>query len=295
MSLAYFNSFTTIFEDKTLDILELTKGIEAIDTWFLIICIPIETAIDLIYRQPRNYQDTIANLAIALVYTFLSTTLFYVCALTGITFFSQFSVTHLEINIWTTILAIAIADFLYYWEHRVEHQIKFFWAYHSVHHSSIDYNLTIASRISWVESFIIWIFYIPMALLGFDPLLILLSMQITIVYQTWLHTQKISHLGILEKIINTPALHRVHHASNADYIDKNYGAILMIWDRLFGTYQIETEPPVYGLTENINTNNPIKINTIEYQRIGKEILKSKNIKQVYHCIFGSPQWQIEDN
>ena len=184
-------------------------------------------------------------------------------------------------------LAIAIADFIYHWEHRTEHQIRFFWVYHNVHHSSMDYNYTVASRLSWVETFFLWIFYIPMALIGFDPWLIIIAVQINAAYQTWIHTQKIDRLGILEKIVNTPSLHRVHHASNSNYIDKNFGGILMIWDRLFGTYQPEEETTVYGLTENINTNNPIKINAIEYQRIGKYIAESKSWKEIWQSIFGS--------
>ncbi len=274
-----------------LDILELGNWLEEIDTLFLVVFVLLEIGIDLVYRNQRNYRDSLANMAIAIVYGLTSTTLVYVFALTGIKFFSQFSVIHLETNIWTMILAVAIADFLYYWEHRAEHRIRFFWAYHNVHHSSTDYNLTVASRLSWVETCFLWIFYIPMALLGFDPLQILIGVQITAVYQTWIHTQKIGRLGILEKIINTPALHRVHHASNPHYIDKNYGAILMIWDRLFGTYQAETERPVYGLTENINTNNPIKINATEYQRLGKYILRSQNLREICYCIFGSPEWK----
>ena len=274
-----------------LNITELENWIEQIDILFVVILAVIEIGIDFFCHNQRNYKDTVANIAIAIVYSFTSTTIGYFCALMGLAFFSQFSLIHLEVNGWTMILAIAIADFLYYWEHRAEHRIRFFWAYHNVHHSSTDYNLTVASRLSWLEDFVLWIFYIPMALLGFSPLHILIAVQITAVYQSWIHTQKIGRLGILEKIINTPALHRVHHASNPIYIDKNYGAILMIWDRLFGTYQPETEPPIYGLTENINTNNPIKINAIEYQRLGRYILQSKNFKEIWYSLFGSPEWK----
>ena len=274
-----------------LNIAELGNWLEEIDAWFIVVFALLEVAIDLVCHNQRNYKDTIANVVVSLIYALSNTIFGYAIAFAGILFFSQFSPIHLGVNLWTMISAIAIADFCYYWEHRAEHQIRFFWAYHNVHHSSTDYNLTVASRLSWVETCFLWVFYIPMALIGFDPLQIIIAVQISAVYQTWIHTQKIGKLGILEKIFNTPALHRVHHASNLGYIDKNFGGIFIIWDRLFGTYQPETETPVYGLTENINTNNPIKINAIEYQRIARYISQSKNIKEVWHSIFGSPEWK----
>ncbi|MGC1247032.1 MAG: sterol desaturase family protein [Spirulinaceae cyanobacterium] len=271
-----------------LDITELGKSIEEIGLAILIVLAVVEIVVDILNHNQRNYQDTVANIAIAVVYIFASTAAVYFIALKGLQFFSQFSLMNMETNIWTLILAVAIADFIYYWEHRVEHRIRFFWAYHSVHHSSMDYNYTVASRLSWVETCFLWIFYIPMALLGFEPMLIIIAIQITAAYQIWIHTQKIGHLGILEKTLNTPALHRVHHASNPLYIDKNFGGILMIWDRLFDTYQPETEKPIYGLTKNINTNNPIKINVIEYQRIGSYLVKLKSLKDIWSSICGSP-------
>ena len=274
-----------------LDINQLSIEIEELEFLFLIVVAMIEIAIDLVAHNQRNYRDTGANIAIAIVYSITSATVGYAIALGGLKFFSQFSLIHFPINGSTLILAVIIADFIYYWEHRTEHQIRFFWAYHNVHHSSTDYNYTVASRLSWVETFWLWIFYIPLALLGFDPLLIFIAVQINTAYQTWIHTQKIGRLGILEKIINTPALHRVHHASNPQYIDKNFGGILMIWDRLFNTYQPEVEVPVYGLTKNINTNNPIEINTIEYQRIGRYISRSQNLREIWQSIFGTLKWK----
>ena len=269
----------------------LAKEIEELDFLILIALAIIEVAIDLIFHNKRNYQDTGANIAIAIIYSLSTATVGYLIAFSGLSFFSQFSPIDIPINSPTLILAISSADFIYYWEHRIEHQIRFFWAYHNVHHSSTDYNYTVASRLSWIETYFLWIFYIPMALLGFDPLLIFIGIQVSVAYQTWIHTQKIGRLGILEQIINTPALHRVHHASNPRYVDKNFGGILMIWDRLFGTYQPEREKPVYGLTENIETNNPFKIEAIEYQRIGQYIYQSQGWKEIWHSIFGTLAWK----
>ena len=270
-----------------LDINALAKVIEEYEFWFLLALVIVEIGIDLISCSKRDYKDTGANIAIAIVYTFTSAIFGYVVALAGLQFFGQFALFDLPTNIWTLMLTVIITDFLYYWEHRTEHQIRFFWAYHNVHHSSTDYNYTVASRLSWLESCFLWIFYIPVALLGFNPLLIFLGVQINAAYQTWIHTQKIGKLSWLEKIINTPALHRVHHGSNPRYIDRNFSGILIIWDRLFGTYQPEQEKPVYGLTENINTTNPIKIQAIEYQRIARYISKSKNLKEIWHSVFGN--------
>lgn len=127
-----------------------------------------------------------------------------------------------------------------------------------------------------------------MALTGFNPLQIFIAIQIVALYQIWIHNQKIGRLGILERIINTPALHRVHHASNSLYIDRNFGGILIIWDRLFGTYQSETETPIYGLTKNIHTNNPLKINLIEYQYLMRDIFNSRSLKEIWSNVFNSP-------
>ena len=274
-----------------LNINNLSIQIEELDFLFLVMVAAIEIVIDLLSRSKRDYKDTGANIAIAFIYAMTSAVFGYAVALAGLKFFSRFALLEIPVNTWTLILTVIIADFIYYWEHRIEHQVRFFWAYHNVHHSSTDYNYTVASRLSWVESCFLWIFYIPMALLGFNPLLIFLGVQISAAYQTWIHTQKIGKLGVLEKVINTPALHRVHHASNLLYIDKNFGGIIMIWDRLFGTYQPEQEKPVYGLTENIETNNPLKIQAIEYQRIAKYIWRSNSLKDIWQSIFGNLQWQ----
>ena len=182
-----------------LDLSLLAKGIEELDFAMLITLAIIEVAIDLIAHNKRDYKDTGANIAIAIIYSLSTATIGYLIAFSGLAFFTRFSSVDLPIDGLTLILAISIADFIYYWEHRIEHQIRFFWAYHNVHHSSTDYNYTVASRLSWVETYFLWIFYIPMALLGFDPLLIFVGIQISVAYQTWIHTQKIGRLGVLER------------------------------------------------------------------------------------------------
>jgi sterol desaturase/sphingolipid hydroxylase (fatty acid hydroxylase superfamily) len=230
-------------------------------------------------------------MSVGIVHDFLIAGLASIVAFSGLSLIAAIIPFDVPVNGWTMILAVLIADFLYYWNHRAEHRIRFFWAYHSVHHSSTDFNLTVALRLSWIEDFILWIFYIPMAFMGFYPLQILIGLEIVGLYQVWIHNQKIGRLGILESILNTASNHRVHHGSNSAYIDKNYGGILMIWDRLFGSYQAETEKVIYGLTDNIKTHNPIKINVIEYYRMIKDLRRSQTVKERFLSLFGPPEWK----
>ncbi|TAE71129.1 MAG: sterol desaturase family protein [Oscillatoriales cyanobacterium] len=250
-----------------------------------------EIGVDFFFRKQRNYRETAANIGVGIVHDFLSDQLANVVAVVGLSLIAAVSPLKVPVNGWTMLLAVFIADFLYYWNHRAEHRIRFFWAYHSVHHSSTDFNLTVALRLAWVEDFILWIFYIPMALLGFHPLQVLIALEVVGLYQVWIHNQKIGRLGILESMMNTASNHRVHHGSNLPYIDKNYGGILIVWDRLFGTYQAETEKVIYGLTENIQTHNPIQINIMEYSRIISDLRRSQTLKEWFLSLFGPPEWK----
>jgi sterol desaturase/sphingolipid hydroxylase (fatty acid hydroxylase superfamily) len=250
-----------------------------------------EIGIDFFFRKKRDYRETAANIGVGIVHDFLSDRFANVVTVAGLSLIAIISPFTVPVDGWTMLLAVFVADFLYYWNHRAEHRIRFFWAYHSVHHSSTDFNLTVALRLAWVEDLILWIFYIPMVFLGFHPLQTLIAIEIVGLYQVWIHNQKIGRLGILESILNTASNHRVHHGANQLYIDKNYGGILIVWDRLFGTYQAETEKVVYGLTENIHTHNPIKVNTIEYCRILADLRRSQTLKERVLSLFGAPEWK----
>ena len=153
---------------------------------------------------------------------------------------------------WTWLLALLAADFTYYWMHRLEHEHRILWASHSVHHSSNDYNLSVGFRLSLVEGFFGWAFLIPMILIGFSPFQAIVGLVLVAQYQHWVHTERVTKLGWLDEVFNTPSVHRVHHGSNRQYLDKNYGGILMIWDKLFGTFAREEEKVIYGLTRDIN-------------------------------------------
>jgi sterol desaturase/sphingolipid hydroxylase (fatty acid hydroxylase superfamily) len=166
---------------------------------------------------------------------------------------------HLPNTAWVFVLCFLLADFCYYWFHRVSHSWKPLWAFHLVHHSSMQMNLTTAYRLNWFGAIVSPLFFIPLALLGFPPTYIVASYALNLVYQFFLHTEAIGKLGKIEGLIDTPSAHRVHHGSNPLYIDKNFGGVLIIWDRLFGTYQAETEKVRYGLTTGFISYNPFTL------------------------------------
>ena len=147
-------------------------------------------------------------------------------------------------------------DFIYYWNHRLMHESRFMWAIHVVHHSSQRYNLSTALRQPVAEAFGTFVPYSSLALLGIRPALVGSARSINLLYQYWIHTDAINRLGPVEGVLNTPSAHRVHHGSNGRYLDRNHGSILMVWDRLFGTFEEEDEPVVYGLTRNIEHLQP---------------------------------------
>ncbi|MDX2247935.1 MAG: sterol desaturase family protein [Bacteroidia bacterium] len=159
---------------------------------------------------------------------------------------------------WVYIVAVVFVDFLFYWQHRLSHEVKFLWTLHNVHHSSPWMNFTTAFRINWLGGFLSPLFYLPAILLGFSAEQVTFFLIINLVFQFLMHTEAIGKIPLLEGWINTPSAHRVHHGSNDVYLDKNYGGVLLIWDRLFGTYQPETEKVVYGVTTGFRGHNPVK-------------------------------------
>jgi len=197
----------------------------------------------------------------------------------------------IPMNWWTWCLALLAADFTYYWMHRLEHEHRILWASHSVHHSSEDYNLSVSFRLSIVEGLFEWAFLLPMILAGFNPFQAIMALIFVVQYQTWIHTEHIGKLGWLDEVFNTPSVHRVHHGSNRKYLDKNYGGVLMIWDKIFGTFQREEEKVKYGLTRNISTYNPIKINFVEYGNIWKDVRRCRTFWDKMKIVFGNLIWK----
>ncbi|WP_299549284.1 sterol desaturase family protein [Seonamhaeicola sp.] len=208
---------------------------------------------------------------------------------------NNFSLPHLELN-WVTILTcVLLADFAYYWEHRAMHRIGIGWATHTVHHSSEHFNMSVAYRFGPLDAIMPIIFSIPIVMLGFDPVLVLLSEVFVQVFQTLLHTEIIGKLTKpVEFIFNTPSHHRVHHGSNRQYWDKNYAGILIIWDRMLGTFEPEVEKVKYGISQPINTNNPIIVFFHGISRLFKKMKKVKGFKNKLLVCLKPPDWMPAD-
>jgi sterol desaturase/sphingolipid hydroxylase (fatty acid hydroxylase superfamily) len=189
------------------------------------------------------------------------------------------------------LLAATLAwDFIYYWNHRFMHESRYMWAHHVVHHSSERYNLSTALRQPVAEAFGTFLPYSTLAFVGIRPNLIESARGINLLYQYWIHTDTIRRLGRFESILNTPSHHRVHHGSNGQYIDRNHGSILIVWDRLFGTYEPEGEPVVYGLTKNIETFNPARIAAHEHKDMLLDVAQSRSWRERLSYVVRGPGW-----
>jgi len=192
---------------------------------------------------------------------------------------------------WSWILLFFCVEFAYYWSHRADHMVRWMWAAHIVHHSPQRMHFLSAFRLSPAQ-FLSgnWLFYLPLVLIGFHPLAILAMIAFNLAYQFWLHTEIIGKLGFLERFLNTPSHHRVHHASNPDYIDRNFGGVVILWDRLFGTFAEEKpdQAIVYGLKQPIGSRNPLKIIFHEWRALTRDIAKAKSLRSLLRQLFGKP-------
>lgn len=184
-------------------------------------------------------------------------------------------------------------DFTFYWHHRLSHEVRILWAAHVNHHSSTTYNLSTALRQSWAELLYKYVWYLWLPLLGFHPVMIITQISINLLYQFWLHTKSIDRFpAFYEYIFNTPSHHRVHHGKNVRYMDRNHAGTLIIWDRMFGTFQEEdpNEPVIYGITTDIHTYNPLEIATHEFVNLGKDLKKAPTFTDKLKYIFLPPGW-----
>ncbi len=192
-------------------------------------------------------------------------------------------------------LAWAVAvlgwDFIYYWNHRLMHEVRLLWAHHVVHHSSERYNLSTALR-QPVSPFGVWVPYGLLSWLGVRPSLVEQARGVNLLYQYWIHTELVDRLGPGEEVLNTPSHHRVHHGSNKRYLDRNHGSVLIVWDRLFGTFEREdpSEPVVYGLTRNVGSYHPVRVATHEYVDLVRDIARSDNWRDRISYVLRGPGW-----
>lgn len=184
-------------------------------------------------------------------------------------------------------------DLTYYAYHRASHSCRFLWASHVVHHSSQKYNLGTALRQTWTGGFTGFVFWAWLPLVGFHPVMVLTMQSISLLYQFWIHTELIPRLGPLELVLNTPQHHRVHHASNARYLDRNHAGTLIVWDRLFGSYvELDpADPPVYGLTSNIRTFNPLRIAFHEWIDMGRDVARARSWHDRVRLALAHPGWR----
>lgn len=210
---------------------------------------------------------------------------------------SKVAIFQIESTVLTVVVAFIALDFSGYWVHRLAHQVNFFWNKHAIHHSSEDFNLACALRQS-ISSFVnlFTFFLLPAALLGVPAEVIVIVAPIHLFAQFWYHTQHIGKMGFLEKIIVTPSHHRVHHAINSEYLDRNHGQIFIIWDKLFGTFQEELPnvPPVYGITRPVDTWNPIKINFLHLWLLIQDAWHTDNIRDKFRIWFMPTGWRPAD-
>lgn len=184
-------------------------------------------------------------------------------------------------------------DFCYYWFHRVGHESRLFWAAHVNHHSSTRFNLSTALRQSLTTPVTGFVFWLPLALIGFAPEQIALAQGVSLIYQFWLHTELIGRLGPFERLFNTPSHHRVHHGRNPQYLDRNYAGILIVWDKLFGTFEPEREAVDYGLTKNLERHDPWTIAFHEWQGMLADLFRATNLREALGVVFRRPGWRAD--
>ena len=188
-------------------------------------------------------------------------------------------------------LVFLLDDLAYYWMHRSSHVIALLWAGHVVHHSSEEFNLTVALRQSSLHGLFIWVFYLPIAMLGVPVAMWLVCHAINLIYQFWIHTRAVNRLGPLELVLNTPSHHRVHHGINPEYQDKNFAGTLILWDRLFGTFEPERAEPVYGITKPLGSWNPVRANLHVFADIAHHFRRSTTWGDRWRAIFAHPGWR----
>ena len=262
--------------------------------------IPIYTiviAIEILYSywKQKKYYSTkglLSNLYLTTLNFSLDILVRGIC-LGVLWYFYQFKFTAIDklihpIIYWSVLLIAE--DFAFYWMHRIDHYCRFFWAVHVTHHSSEEFNLTVGFRSSVFQPLYRFIYFIPLSLVGFDPLDVMFMYAATQIYGILIHTKTVGNLGFLEWFLSTPSHHRVHHGSNIKYLDKNMGMIFIIWDKVFGTFEKEEEVVVFGLTENLKTYNPMTLVFHEWRAIFEDLKKQTSIKNKIMYVFGPPGW-----
>jgi alkylglycerol monooxygenase len=195
-------------------------------------------------------------------------------------------------SVLTWVIAFVGIDFLYYWWHRLSHRVNFLWAAHIVHHQSEDYNFSVALRQSVTTGSTTFFFYLVLAFLGVPPLEMVTALTLSTLYQFWIHTEVVGKVGFLEYFLNTPSHHRVHHAINPRYLDRNFAATFMLWDQLFGTFVVEDERPRYGITHALRSFNPLWAQVHYWVELARASIKTPRLVDKLRVWIASPTWQV---
>ncbi|WOF75201.1 sterol desaturase family protein [Parvibaculaceae bacterium PLY_AMNH_Bact1] len=276
-----------------LDFLQGLLAIRDVDQiGILLVLLLGEVALTWVLRRKfYEMSDTLCSVAMGLFY---AASIALAAGTVLLTFYWVHQFAFFDIDWTSSVLLIAAAyvfvDFLFYWYHRAIHEVRLGWAAHVNHHSSQQYNVGTALRASFAEAWIEPVFMIPALLIGINPIMVIALLSLNHLYQYWLHTRHIGKLGPLEYVMNTPSNHRVHHGSNLQYCDRNYGGTFIIWDRLFGTYEVEDEEVVYGIRHQLDTHNPIKATFHEWIALGRDIRSSGSLKNALGHLFQPPGW-----
>lgn len=282
-----FYSLTDYLQQMSIDIYDWTLV-------FALLFISIELLDESVSRRMsgERFLETLSSLFTQIPYYFTEVIVF------SATVYSYFTI-HTYIP-WkmpdtgaTFLLVLVMADFVYYAEHFCMHKVRLFWLTHSVHHSSKVFNTATAFRFSIFDPVISATFHLPLLLLGFNPIYIFAAEILIQAYQFWIHNEMIGKLGPVEWVFNTPSHHRVHHGSNAEYIDKNFGGILIVWDRLFGTFAKEEKLPKYGIGVTLPSKNPLTVQFFEFFNLFKDLRNARGLKQSLGYIFLTPGWKPE--
>ncbi|ELR68812.1 Sterol desaturase [Fulvivirga imtechensis AK7] len=241
-------------------------------------------------RKLYRLNDAVTNISCGITQQLTGVFLKVVGVGVYVVLYENFALLRIPANWLTFIILFMAVDFLYYWAHRMSHEINLFWGGHVVHHQSEDYNLSVALRQGSFQILWTFMFNLPLAIIGFDPVNFVFVSALVTVYQFWIHTETIGKLGFLELFMNTPSHHRVHHGRDPKYIDKNHAGVFIIWDRMFGTFQEEEEKPTYGITKPVNSWNPVWVNLDHYIWMWGYLRKISGLKNKLKFLFYKPGW-----
>lgn len=266
----------------------------AIPAFFVFLYLEYALAVRLKKTHVFKYESSVSNVSIGIAERLLN--LFIAASFYELFqyIYTNYAVFTIPNTWWVWVLLILATDLVWYWYHRLGHQVNFLWAAHIVHHQSEEFNLTVSARITTFQALIRNIFWCALPFIGFHPIMVVVILTVHGAYSFFTHTQMIGKLGWLENVLITPSLHGIHHASDEKYLDKNYGDVFVFWDKLFGTFQKEEEAPKYGLTHPIKSYSFLWQHFHYYFELAEAFKREKEFKNKWKVVFGSPALLDQD-